>query len=679
MLQVSLLPAQGGAQVPSTPGQTPDGAGLLPHLSCPICCEPFNDPVVLSSSGITYCRTCIEQWLCRGNSTCPMTNQHASCADIKPNYALRDMLQHAHGQQQGQGQGMDRLTLPSHARHQEHPNNRPPPESGARAVPGVDPGVDLVNRASDAQDIQSLVALLNSAAPATHCAALQAIRILIADNPTARKQAIDSGAIPVLARLLSSATAGTQEQAARAIRDICIGSSASRLQVAAYKGIIPSLVALLNSPAPATHEAAAKAIGTLCCDNLSAKNQAAESGALPALAALISSAAPSTQKVAALAIGNVCQGSTKTMDHLVASGAIPSLVALLKSAAPHIQEAVAKVVRGLFPRTGKRCMQLFHLTSERCSTGRALQQAVENGAIPALVKLLGAAAPSTQEAAAGAIWNMCWHRASIPGICGTDHLVGDSGVLPALMPLLSSATPSVQDAAAGAFGEICPYCAVNAVGHQIPDWPQLIDGGAIPALVKLFSSATPATQAAAASAVGSICTQNFGPYEASAMKQVAASGVVPALVRLLSSASPATQETAARAIHSMYGNYRISSRHLENAAMDSNAIPALMPLLGTAARDAAAHAIEKLCRRIGPAGSQQALDSGAIPALVLMLSSSSSATQEAAVQAIGTICNKSPSARQQVVDGGAANIIRGMRRDRGLGVYAKAAWKQIKH
>ncbi len=66
----------------------------LPSLTCPVCCDTYVDPVVVGSSGITYCRDCIEQWLGAGHSTCPMTNQQASTADLNPNFALREVLQH---------------------------------------------------------------------------------------------------------------------------------------------------------------------------------------------------------------------------------------------------------------------------------------------------------------------------------------------------------------------------------------------------------------------------------------------------------------------------------------------------------------------------------------------------------------------------------------------------------
>jgi hypothetical protein len=90
-------------------------------LSCLICCELYTDPVVWGTSGITYCSACIEQWLGRGNSTCPATNQRASAADIRPNYALREVLQHVGaGQRQGPGllgpdaqRGANPTSLPS--------------------------------------------------------------------------------------------------------------------------------------------------------------------------------------------------------------------------------------------------------------------------------------------------------------------------------------------------------------------------------------------------------------------------------------------------------------------------------------------------------------------------------------------------------------------------------------
>ncbi len=82
--------ASAAAAKPAPAGVAPPSIALPSGLSCPICCELYDDPVVLGTSGITYCRACIEDWLGRGNSTCPATDQRASAADIRPNFALRD-------------------------------------------------------------------------------------------------------------------------------------------------------------------------------------------------------------------------------------------------------------------------------------------------------------------------------------------------------------------------------------------------------------------------------------------------------------------------------------------------------------------------------------------------------------------------------------------------------------
>jgi hypothetical protein len=66
----------------------------LSLLECAIRNETYVDPVVLSTSGRTYCRARITQWLEAGHGTCPLTNMPASMAAVVPNFdvgAVRDV------------------------------------------------------------------------------------------------------------------------------------------------------------------------------------------------------------------------------------------------------------------------------------------------------------------------------------------------------------------------------------------------------------------------------------------------------------------------------------------------------------------------------------------------------------------------------------------------------------
>merc|ERR1712157_192114 len=61
------------------------------HYICPITQELMTDPVIVSS-GHTFERTAIIEWLEDGNDINPLTGEQLENVDIKPNYALKDAI-----------------------------------------------------------------------------------------------------------------------------------------------------------------------------------------------------------------------------------------------------------------------------------------------------------------------------------------------------------------------------------------------------------------------------------------------------------------------------------------------------------------------------------------------------------------------------------------------------------
>ncbi|GMJ10650.1 plant U-box 23 [Hibiscus trionum] len=70
-----------------------DGIEIPCHFLCPISLQLMRDPVTLST-GITYDRESIEQWLfsCK-NMVCPVTKQALHELDLTPNHTLRRLIQ----------------------------------------------------------------------------------------------------------------------------------------------------------------------------------------------------------------------------------------------------------------------------------------------------------------------------------------------------------------------------------------------------------------------------------------------------------------------------------------------------------------------------------------------------------------------------------------------------------
>ncbi|GMJ06734.1 plant U-box 23 [Hibiscus trionum] len=70
-----------------------DEIDVPPFFICPISLEIMKDPVTVST-GITYDRASIEQWLFSGkNTACPVTKQVISDSELVPNHTLRRLIQ----------------------------------------------------------------------------------------------------------------------------------------------------------------------------------------------------------------------------------------------------------------------------------------------------------------------------------------------------------------------------------------------------------------------------------------------------------------------------------------------------------------------------------------------------------------------------------------------------------
>ena len=68
---------------------------LAAEYYCPILCELMSDPVV-TREGVTYEREAIEKWI-RQHGTSPMTRQPLSMQDLRPNWAIYDLMEWQEG------------------------------------------------------------------------------------------------------------------------------------------------------------------------------------------------------------------------------------------------------------------------------------------------------------------------------------------------------------------------------------------------------------------------------------------------------------------------------------------------------------------------------------------------------------------------------------------------------
>ena len=84
---------ENGKQPSAPPLLSPNPQSSEPEeFLCPITGEIMKEPVS-DNQGISYERGAIEDWLRRGNTTSPSTQQVLRLSDLRPNIALRKLIE----------------------------------------------------------------------------------------------------------------------------------------------------------------------------------------------------------------------------------------------------------------------------------------------------------------------------------------------------------------------------------------------------------------------------------------------------------------------------------------------------------------------------------------------------------------------------------------------------------
>ncbi|MCO5546797.1 hypothetical protein L7F22_000233 [Adiantum nelumboides] len=154
------------------------------YFLCPISLELMRDPVTLTS-GQTFDRSSIQQWLDAGHTTCPVTRQPLSDSDFDnpiPNHTLRRMIQA--WCVQNKSCGVERILTP-----------RQPPS--LKDIPIL---LDLLAPARSSAD--------TTTAAHESLDALQTMSRLAVERPQSRHSILLSGALPVLTKLLARSFSG---------------------------------------------------------------------------------------------------------------------------------------------------------------------------------------------------------------------------------------------------------------------------------------------------------------------------------------------------------------------------------------------------------------------------------------------------------------------------------------
>ncbi|KAF8396779.1 hypothetical protein HHK36_018411 [Tetracentron sinense] len=350
------LPSSGSGQA-SIDGN-PKSSVIPDDFRCPISLELMRDPVIVST-GQTYERACIENWLEAGHGTCPKTQQTLSSTALTTNYVLRSLIA-----QWCEANGME---------PPKRPSNSHPSKTTSVCSPAERSKIDI------------LLCKLRSANLEDQRSAAGELRLLAKRNANNRVCIAEAGAIPLLVGLLSTPDSRTQEHAVTALLNlsICDENKGSII----FSRAVPGIVHVLKKGSMEARENAAATIFSLSVVDVN-KVMIGASGAIPPLVTLLSEGNQRGKKDAATALFNLCiyQGNK---GRAVRAGVVPTLMRLLTElGGGMVDEALAI---------------LAILASH--PEGKAAIGAAE--AVPVLVDVIGSGSPRNRENAAAVLVHLC--------------------------------------------------------------------------------------------------------------------------------------------------------------------------------------------------------------------------------------------------------------------------------
>ncbi|XP_073021677.1 U-box domain-containing protein 15 [Primulina eburnea] len=208
-------------------------SGDIPHeFLCPITLGIMTDPVIVST-GQTYERESIQQWLDSNNQSCPKTGQILTHFSLAPNFALKNMI----------------------FQWCENNNFRLPEKD---IKPSANP--DQNPSATDAKILSSVKNLCSSKLNDQRDA-VKKIRMLSKESQENRILIANSGGIPALVQLLSYPDSKIQEHAVTALLNLSIEESNKKL--VSKEDAIPAIVEILQKGRVSAQENSAAALFSL--------------------------------------------------------------------------------------------------------------------------------------------------------------------------------------------------------------------------------------------------------------------------------------------------------------------------------------------------------------------------------------------------------------------------------
>ncbi|KAJ4981692.1 hypothetical protein NE237_032529 [Protea cynaroides] len=384
---------------------------------CPISLDLMRDPVIIST-GQTYDRASIAQWMEEGHSTCPKTGQMLTHTRLVPNRALRSLISQ---------------WCSAHGIHFDSPDS-PDTAMETIAMAAASKATITANTAT----AELLVEQLSNGSEGAKTVAVRELRLLAKTGKENRTCIAEAGAIPPLRQLLSSPNPVAQENAVTAILNLSIHDK-NKSRVMEEAGCLGSIVEVLRfGHTIEARENAAATLFSLSAVHDYKKRIADEEGAVEALARLLRDGSPRGKKDAVTALFNLST-HFDNCTRMIESGALSALVGALGT------EGVAEEAAGALALLVRQPVGAEAVGKEEM-------------AVAGLIGMMRQGTPRGKENAVAALLELC--RSG--GAAATHRVARAPALASLLQTLLFTGTKRARRKAAS-LARVCQRCEAAAL------------------------------------------------------------------------------------------------------------------------------------------------------------------------------------------------------------------------
>lgn len=445
----------------------------------------------------------------------------------------------------------------------------------------------------------------------------------------------------LLQPLLDACSARSQQEASRAVVDLCQQDDVSRQHVVDLGGLLP-LVSMLTSdqlPKP-LQRAAAHAMFDRSISNQMLSHMLLE--VLQQLLEALDSPISERQQIAALAIFCICKGRPVLCQQMSQHGPFDRLLRLLAASQVACQMASCEVaLQAIW------CICMANAQSQ--------QQLLDLGGMQLLISLLDSSSEPCKQQALEAVANLCSAESGPQHAHACQQIVELGGLQP-LVYLLSDPAVRHQERAVTAVADIC--------SASQDAWQQVVELGGMQPLVDLLSDSVVRNQERAVTVIAHICSMSQG-----ARWQTLRLGALQPLIGLLESADCRKQaahalayiciseqnarneilsnDQALAAIADVYGCSGFNKSAMCDFFRGQMSDEQLLNQLASPSAICQEQAVRHLAGRHCGSG-QTRFEMQALAPLTNLLSSPSTCCQEHALRAIAAMCTTSLEARYQL-------------------------------